>query len=130
MRITELVNNNMGMWNHDLVQQIFNERDVAAIFKIPLNLLTQDDEPIWRYSNKDTYTVRSAYYQLVENIVDTDHLKEQGNWRQLWQIQVPNKVKIFMWRLLRGLPVRSRVVRKDVPCDNKCPNCSSYEENE
>ncbi|CAJ2642045.1 unnamed protein product [Trifolium pratense] len=131
MRVAGLVNNNTGMWNHDLVQQIFNERDVAAISKIPLNLLTQDDEQIWRYSKKGIYTVRSAYYQLMENIIDNNHLKEQGNWRQLWKIQVPNKVKIFMWRLLRGcLPVRSRLVRKGVPCDNKCPNCGSYEENE
>jgi hypothetical protein len=33
--------------------------------------------------------------------------------------------------LLRGcLPVRGRLVQRGVPCDNKCPNCASYEENE
>jgi ribonuclease HI len=77
------------------------------------------------------YSVRSAYYQLMENIIDNNHLKENGNWKKLWKLQVPNKVKIFLWRVLRGcLPVRSRLVDKGVRCDNKCPQCASYAENE
>jgi hypothetical protein len=79
MRVAELIQNDTGMWNNDLVKQFFNERDAAAIYKIPLNLLTQEVTPIWKYSKRGVYTVRSAYYQLMENIVDNNHLKEQGN---------------------------------------------------
>jgi hypothetical protein len=82
-------------------------------------------------TTNDMYSVRSAYYQLMENIIDNNHLKENGNWKKLWKLQVPNKVKIFLWGVLRGcLPVRSRLVDKGVRCDNKCPQCASYAENE
>jgi hypothetical protein len=33
MKVVELINNNTGMWNNNLVNQICNERNAAAIFK-------------------------------------------------------------------------------------------------
>lgn len=131
MRVAELMNETTGTWNIALIRQMFNHRDAAEIRRLPINLLNREDEPIWRYSKNGNYTVRSAYYQLMEHIVDNNDLKEPGNWKKLWSLNVPNKVRIFIWRLLRGcLPVRGRLVQRGVPCDNKCPSCASYEENE
>jgi ribonuclease HI len=131
MWVAELMNETTGTWNIALIQQMFNHKDATEIRRLPLNLLTREDEPIWRYSRNGNYTVRSAYYQLMEHIVDNNDLKEPGNWKKLWRLNVPNKVRIFIWRLLRGcLPVRGRLVQRGVPCDNKCPSCASYEENE
>jgi hypothetical protein len=108
MKVAELIINNSSTWNHELIQQIFNVRDAHEIAKIPLNLTQQEDAPMWRFCKSGMYSVRSAYYQLMETIVDNNHLKESGNWKKLWQLRVPNKVKIFLWRVLRGcLPVRS-----------------------
>jgi hypothetical protein len=85
----------------------------AEITKIPLRLTQQKDYPIWRFSRHNVYSVRSAYYQLIENIIDNSHPKMEGNWKALWRLLVPNKVKIFLWRTLRGcLPVRGRLAQK------------------
>jgi hypothetical protein len=131
MRVAELVNESTGTWNIELIQQMFNQRDVVEITRLTLNLLTQEDAPIWRYSKNGNYTVRSAYYQLMEHIIDNNNLKEPGNWKKLWRLHVPNKVRIFIWQLLRRcLLVRGRLAQKGVPCDNKCPYCTSYVENE
>jgi hypothetical protein len=131
MRVAELVNESTGTWNIELIQQMFNQRDVVEITRLTLNLLTQEDAPIWRYSKNGNYTVRLAYYQLMEHIIDNNNLKEPGNWKKLWRLHVPNKVRIFIWQLLRRcLLVRGRLAQKGVPCDNKCPYCTSYVENE
>jgi hypothetical protein len=54
----------------------------------------------------------------MEVIVDNNHLKEEGNWRKLWKLKVPTKVKIFLSRALEGcLPVKERLIRKGVQCD-------------
>jgi hypothetical protein len=83
MKVDELIINNSSTWNHELIQQIFNVRDAHEIGKIPLNLTQQEDTPMWRFCKSDMYSVRSAYYQLMETIVDNNHLKENGNWKKL-----------------------------------------------
>jgi hypothetical protein len=115
MRVSDLIDNNTGAWNVLQVQQMFNARDSLEITRIPLNIQQEADKPIWKLSRNGIYSVRSAYYQLMEVIIDNNHLKIEGNWRKLWQLGVPNKVKLFLWRTLRGcLPVRSRIVNKGV----------------
>ncbi|KAK2444397.1 hypothetical protein QL285_015425 [Trifolium repens] len=131
MIVFELVNQNTSSWNQTVIRQLFNSRDIIEIMKIPLNLQHEEDMPIWKHSRHGTYSVRSAYYHLMEEIIYNDHLKVEGNWKKLWQLVVPTKVKLFLWRLLRGhLPIRSRIVQKGVQGNNKCPHCDSFEENE
>ncbi|MCI42385.1 hypothetical protein A2U01_0063622, partial [Trifolium medium] len=43
--------------------------------KIPLHWLHTDYERIWNCSRHGVYTVRSAYYQLTQVIIDNSHLK-------------------------------------------------------
>jgi hypothetical protein len=131
MKVSKLIDHDIGKWNTTLVQQLFNTWDAAEILKIPLNLLHKEDEQIWKLSRNGLYSVRSAYHHLIEHVIDNNHLKVDGNWKILWRLQVPNKVKIFLWRALRGcLPVRGRLAQKGVPCGNKCPYCDTNEENE
>ncbi|MCH79971.1 hypothetical protein A2U01_0000733, partial [Trifolium medium] len=75
MNVGDLINHNTRTWNIELIHQIFNPRDASEIIKIPLNLLQSDDVPIWRFSRNGAYSVRSAYYQLMEVIIDNSHLK-------------------------------------------------------
>ncbi|GAU29295.1 hypothetical protein TSUD_226660 [Trifolium subterraneum] len=115
MKVAELIINNSSTWNHELIQHILNDRDAhdttrnltysygkilllkvqnpwCEIAKIPLNLTQQEDAPMWRFSKSGTYSVRFAYYQVMKNIIDNNHLKENGNRKKLWQLQVPNKM--------------------------------------
>jgi hypothetical protein len=75
---------------------------VDEIVKLPINLLHSDDERTWNSSQNVIYSVRLAYYLLAQVIIETDHLKVEGNWKKLWKLIVPHKVKLFLWRDLRG----------------------------
>jgi ribonuclease HI len=131
MKVADLIDHSTGTWNHKLLHQTFHQCDVDEIVKIPTNLLHTDDERIWNSSRNGIYSVRSAYYLLTQVIIETDHLRVEGNWKKLWKLTVPHKVKLFLWRALRGcLPVRSRLIQRGVQCNNKCPHCEQTEENE
>jgi hypothetical protein len=83
-----------------------------------MNLQQGEDIPIWRFSRNGAYSVRSAYYQFMESIIDNSHLKVEGKWKKLWHA-------------LRGcLPIRSCLVQKGVQCNNKCLHSDMFEENE
>jgi ribonuclease HI len=127
LTVAELINQETSTWNYQKIQQIFNARDREEISKIPLNLLHTNDEQIWNCIRQGVYTVRSAYYQLTQVIIDSSHLRVEGHWK----LAAPHKVKLFLWRSLRGcLPVRSHLVQRGVQCHNKCPHYDRVEENE
>ncbi|MCH79557.1 retrotransposon protein [Trifolium medium] len=131
MLVSELLQPNEMQWNEALIHQLFNLIDASEILKIPVSCTRNEDVPVWRFSNNGIYSVRSAYYQLMEVITDNTHLKVEGGWMKMWKLRVPNRVKIFIWRTFCGcLPVRERLLQKGVNCEPKCPCCASVTENE
>lgn len=51
-------------------------------------------------------------------------------WKICWQLQVPNMVKMFLWRALNNLLLaRSNLRRRGVVQDIRCPLCGLEEEN-
>jgi hypothetical protein len=74
MKVAELINQDTRTWKHDLINQMFNTRDAQEIMKLSLNCVNNDDQPIWRCSKSNSYTVRSTYYQLTQVIIDNNHL--------------------------------------------------------
>lgn len=44
---------------------------------------------------------------LMENVIDSSHLWESGDWSSLWRIHVPSKTKMLLWRAMRNcIPIR------------------------
>lgn len=66
----------------------------------------------WSRTNTRAYTIKSAYHNIMEEILDTSHLKVAGNWVQIWKLNVPPKIRNFIWRLQRNcVPTRLRFRR-------------------
>jgi len=65
----------------------------------------------------------------VEELVDVSHLWRPGNWKDIWGLKVPPKIKNLIWRMCRGcLPTRVRLQDKGVSCPTRCASCSSEHE--
>lgn len=69
------------------------------------------------------YVVR-AYRLCVEELVDVCHLRQPGNWRDIWRLKFPPKVKHLICCMCRGcLPTRIRLQDKGVLCPTRCVSC-------
>lgn len=91
------------------MRDTFEAEDAALIMKLPVH--TQwDDSPAWHFGSKGIFSVRSAYKVTVEKVrrERTSQLQvgcmlmvltDQGFWKKIWGLSVPNKVKHFVWRL-------------------------------
>lgn len=54
------------------------------------------------------------------------NLKQEGNWLTIWKLQVPAKVKSFVWRTYRdAIPTRMNLQTRGVHCTNICGVCES-----
>jgi len=118
------------VWNAPLISLVFSNDIAEAILNTPLFEQVQNDRLIWKAERNGCYTVRSAYRLCVEELVDVSHLHRPGNWRDIWRLKIPSKVKHLVWRMCRGcLPTRVRLQNKGVSCPTNCESCNyNYED--
>jgi hypothetical protein len=138
-RVSELIDPTTGEWDEQLIRDIFWPQDADEILRIPINEHTED-WPAWHFDAKGLFSVKSAY-KLAVALRDVQtgqdascsvsaHGDERGfQWIKIWQLKVPNKVKMFIWRLAHNsLPVRRNLARRGVKLDTICPVCRRLDE--
>lgn len=113
-----------------MIEDIFNDEDAEKIQNLPLLLTNEVDCLVWSDSNNGAYTIRSTYYSIMEEILDTCDLKVAGSWLHIWKLQVPPRIKHFIWRLQRCcVPTRQRLQEKGIQCSSECIFCTNEIEN-
>ncbi|CAN1137051.1 hypothetical protein LINPERHAP2_LOCUS9817 [Linum perenne] len=70
---------------------------------------------VWHYSKHGKYTVRSAYRVMMEKVNRRTHLNVARDWNKIWSLEIPPKVKHFIWRLGRGVvPTRPTLLGRGI----------------
>jgi hypothetical protein len=73
--------------------------------------------------------VRSAYHILKESKIEQKARGSSCNkmstiWKSMWQLQIPNAEKHFLWRAYYEiLPMRDNLCKPKVLSDPNCPIC-------
>ncbi|VFQ71527.1 unnamed protein product [Cuscuta campestris] len=109
-----------GFWNLELLHQLFDQRDIDLILKISPDM-NRGDRWFWAGQPHGQYTVKDAYRKFMG---EADSALGFSNWGRLWKIPVAMKVKVCLWRALRGiLPTIPALNSKGLDLDNSCPVC-------
>jgi hypothetical protein len=133
-KVGELVDGSTCGWNSALVHEIFHEQEAALICNIPLSRYSQPDRIIWSPTTSGDFSVKSAYHLDMESKAKAKgecSRPGQGNvvWQYLWNMQVPNSTKVFLWRACKGiLPTKDNLKRRKVVQDDLCLICHTEEE--
>ena len=110
-------------WNTALIDQHFLPYDAEVIKNIPLSERFPPDKIYWLGSTNGLYTVKSGYRFLVE----AEQLNQPGSssstscqslWRNIWALQVPKKLQLFLWRAAKeALPTKKSLFRRNITPD-------------
>lgn len=128
-----LLENGHG-WNIDILRCVFWDNDVEAILRMPVIGQNNIDVRRWFYTKSGHYSVKSAYYLMrslknqrkIFALASTSSLSGRKDWSFIWKLEIPNKVRVFLWRILRnGLPVLQNLARRNICSDTVCPLCLS-----
>jgi hypothetical protein len=137
--VSEFINPITGEWDEQLLRDTFSPEDVDEILQIPVDPNVADC-PAWHYDAKGIFSVKSGYKLVVarrdtkigQDASSSEVKGENGgsyDWYTIWQLQVPNKVKMFIWRFAHNsLPVERNVARRGVDIDSRCPVCLRLDE--
>lgn len=119
-------------WDEDLLKAIFWPTDVYRILQIPITS-GRDDLVVWHYNRSGLFSVRSAYHCQWDckfgprcNQVQANTASRSQLWKNLWKLKLPGKIKIFGWRVLKGLlPCRSMLASRHIGEAGGCPVCQN-----
>ncbi|KAH9751892.1 putative reverse transcriptase/RNA-dependent DNA polymerase [Citrus sinensis] len=119
-------------WDQRKVRQWFMDEDAAEILRIPLPRRPRMDEVIWHFDKKGQYSVKSGY-QLALKIKNPDKpscsSKGLHHWNLLWTLQLPEKIKIFMWRASHNLlRTADNLWRREILLEPTCQICKQGKE--
>ena len=112
-------------WDDDMLNDLFNDRDVQLIQNIPLPSRETRDTWLWLFDGNGEFTVRSCYSKLVGECSTLD----AEFWKKLWSLELPGKVSFFFWRTCRFcLPTNTALIDKRVNVDGTCSWCRTENE--
>ncbi|KAL0409007.1 UNVERIFIED_CONTAM: hypothetical protein Sradi_1835100 [Sesamum radiatum] len=135
-KVETLIDKDLHCWKEDLIDKTFVPDDASLIKALPLARHGVQDVLVWHYAKNGLFSVRSAYYvqrnfqKRSNNVSDPSSSSEsRTTWNFLWNCKVPNKIKIFIWRLCNNaLPIAPNLIRRGVEMDPSCPFCQSHTE--
>lgn len=56
------------------------------------------------------FSVKSSYFFVMESVLNNQYHKKVGNSSWIWKLKVPNQVRVFLWRVVRGcIPMRQNL---------------------
>ncbi|XP_075633561.1 uncharacterized protein LOC142606033 [Castanea sativa] len=130
----EAIKNELGVkeeWDRELIETKFHKEDAGAIFCMPLSRRHAFDLIIWLHTKNEEYSVRSGYYvarELLRQESNKGECSEEDKgellWRHLWKLHIPNKFKVFGWKVCQNaLPTRENLARCKVVEDGCCQVC-------
>uniref|UniRef100_A0A2N9FN80 Protein kinase domain-containing protein n=1 Tax=Fagus sylvatica TaxID=28930 RepID=A0A2N9FN80_FAGSY len=133
-QVAHLIDPQSRTWKEELIREIFLPHDAAAILGVPLSLRHQNDSLVWGGTKNGVYAVRSGYHFLMTektqaNAGPSDTTQLSQLWNTIWSLQIPPKVRHFLWRACHeSLPTRNNLHHRHILDDPRCANCSNQRE--
>ncbi|KAM2231146.1 hypothetical protein ACFX1S_015471 [Malus domestica] len=140
--VSDLIEPNSRSWKSEVILQGFNSEDTKHILSIPLSKFGCCDRLVWHHTVDGSYSVKTGYgvaVSLLENGVlgkkgrgvPSMHHNTNQVWKGIWNLQVPNKIKFFIWRCCNNaFAVRHNLKRRYMRIDNVCGVCNLVDESE
>ena len=133
-QVAALTKNDTRNWDQNVLQQHFLSFEVSRIKAIPLCWTDQEDCLICPGCKDSNYSVKTGYQLLCESenlgaTSSSDSSKQTLFWKRIWKLHIPNKIKVFLWRVCsNALPTLENLKKRKILEDAKCKACLTAEE--
>ncbi|QHO00044.1 uncharacterized protein DS421_13g403050 [Arachis hypogaea] len=124
-----------GGWNEELLRQVFPPNIKDKILSTPISLINKEDCFFWPHRLDGNYTIKSGYYiaKYEERVGEDNWASSSDNfkevWSEIWKMQIPNKIKIFLWKASHNIiAVNYNLWKRKITNSPICRICRNGEE--
>lgn len=119
--------NTPSKWDTEILDDLFDLEEKECIMRTPISPDFEDDW-YWKLDLKGRYTVKSAYKAIGSQLSQSANI-EVDHWAVLWNLKIPEKVRIHWRRIMKGIiPVRKVLKSRGVDLEVVCPLCANQDE--
>lgn len=129
-KVNKVINPLHKQWNERKLQSLVSGADCDAILSIPISVADKDDTLIWHHDSKGCYKVKSRYHEAVNqahlgsNLSSSSMCWSEKEWRFVWNLNLPPKLKHFVWRIYHNaLATCQNLFSKRCANTACCPLC-------
>lgn len=118
-------------WDEAAVKSHLISLNNEHILSMALPTHPVEDTLVWHYEKRGNFSVKSAYHLAVDlkSSMRASSSSCGTLWNEVWNIELPAKIKVFIWRALSGLiPTALKLHQKKILDLNLCPRCRSHPE--
>ncbi|KAE8796032.1 hypothetical protein D1007_29073 [Hordeum vulgare] len=132
--VSDLLQEDNGEWNQELLQRLFLRSDVEAIMNMPRPRIVANDFWAWAWDRSGIFSVKTAYRELKRRQTEmqggpSNSAGDEEICKSLWKLKVQPKFRVFWWRVIKGfLPARAELVRRHIGEVATCALCGNEEE--
>lgn len=108
-------------WDIAKIRQFFQPNIAIQILQTPIAWNGGADVLWWQHSKSGDFFVKSSYFCIQKQkpipipCASTSQGIPTGLWHLIWKLQIPQKVKVFLWKLINNcLPVYSNLRKRRV----------------
>jgi hypothetical protein len=132
MLVSDLIDHKRKLWKETLIATIF-----IGSFNYtqhPIKPLLSRDCLICRGTKNSIFTIQSVYHLGMERKAlqlswCSGKMDDKEEWKTCWKLNVPNDVKMHLWRACHNLlPTKVNLFWRGVGDSKMCPVCLSAEE--
>lgn len=126
LSVAQLIVHNTREWDEVKVVNMFSVEDARQIMATRIPPAPAVDHLAWSRTTNGKYSVKTGYQLWHAQNIGTGVVAQSNGWKKLWKLDVPHKIKVFLWRVCRNnVPVKSRLTTKRVHLPTECSMCNS-----
>lgn len=134
--VSNPINHFAHAWKPDLIRSLYPYTISVEILKTPISKVSVgQDKLLWKHSKSGKYQVKKAYNLLLvdHNSLSLAHTNTLSiptmDWMLIWKVKVPQKVCLFIWKLLQDcIPTFNTLRSRGIPTSCCCPFCDNDNE--
>lgn len=122
--VAEFITQSKNSWDENNVCNFFSEADASLILATHIPNRNHSDRITWIRTTNGQYSVKTGYHLWCDQHLRNDSITQSSGWSKLWRLDIPHKLKVFLWRFCRNnIHVRWRLRSKGVSLPTSCPMC-------